>query len=153
MFLTLRAVIDFALLVVGFPALHKVSFKFSPTPQSKDLLISRLSVALFAIGSLIISAAPVVPLVGLGIVIFAFGSGFSPAARSLATTFVQQDEAGLLYTTLAITQTIGGLIAGPLLALSFRWGLSIGAEWTGIPFALVAGFFACGFIAVCFVRL
>lgn len=94
-----------------------------------------------------------VPLVALGIVIFAFGSGFSPAARSLATTFVQQNEAGLLYTTLAITQTIGGLIAGPLLALSFRLGLSIGAEWTGIPFALVAGLFACGLIAISFVRL
>ncbi|POS74150.1 hypothetical protein DHEL01_v207459 [Diaporthe helianthi] len=88
-FLTLRAVIDFVLLMVGFPALHKVSFKFSPTPQSKDLLISRLSVALFAVGSLVISAAPVVPLVALGIVVFAFGSGFSPAARSLATTFLE----------------------------------------------------------------
>jgi sugar phosphate permease len=146
-------VVDFVLLVVGFPALHRLSFSWSATPQGKDLLISRLSVTSFAIGSLIISTAPVVPLVAVGIVVFAFGSGFSPAARSLATTFVQQDEAGLLYSTLAITQTVGELIAGPLLALSFRLGLSIGSQWTGIPFALVAGFFACGFIAVCFVRL
>lgn len=119
----------------------------------KDLLISRLSVAFFTIGSLVVSAAPSVALATLGIVIFALGSGFSPATRSLVTTFCKQDEAGLLYSALAITQSIGGLVAGPLLALSFRWGLSLGHEWTGIPFALVAGLFGCGFLAVSFVRL
>lgn len=153
MLLTLRAAVNLALLLVGLPALHRVLVKHDSTSQGKDLLISRLSVALFAIGSLVISLAPVVPLVALGIVIFALGSGFSPAARSLATTFVHQDQAGLLYTALAITQTVGGLMAGPLLALSFRWGLSLGPEWSGIPFSLVAGLFACGFIAICFVRL
>ncbi|KAK0724135.1 major facilitator superfamily domain-containing protein [Lasiosphaeris hirsuta] len=151
--LTLRAAVDFALLLVGLPALHKVLITRDFSTQSKDLLISRLSVAFFATGSLVISLAPVVPLAALGIVIFAFGSGFAPAARSLATTFVHQDEAGLLYTALAITQTVGGLVAGPLLALSFRWSLGFGREWTGIPFTLVAGLFAGGFIAVSFVRL
>ncbi|KAK3349092.1 major facilitator superfamily domain-containing protein [Lasiosphaeria hispida] len=151
--LTLRAAVNLALLLVGLPALHKVLVIRDLSTQSRDLLISRLSVAFFAIGSLVISLAPVVPLAALGIVIFAFGSGFSPAARSLATTFVHQDEAGLLYTALAITQTVGGLVAGPLLALSFRWSLSLGREWTGIPFTLVAGLFAGGFIAVSFVRL
>lgn len=151
--LTLRAAVNLALLLVVLPALHKVLVKRDSGSQGKDLLISRLSVAFFAIGSLVISLAPVVPLVALGIVIFALGSGFSPAARSLATTFVHQDEAGLLYTALAITQTVGGLIAGPLLAISFRWGLSLGPQWTGIPFTLVAGLFACGFIAVSFIRL
>lgn len=92
-------------------------------------------------------------LVALGIVIFALGSGFSPAARSLATTFVHQDEAGLLYSALAIMQTAGGLIAGPLLALSFRWGLSLGPEWSGISFTLVASLFVCGFIAIFFIRM
>lgn len=153
MLLTIRAAVDLVLLLVVLPALHKVLVKRDSGSQGKDLLISRLSVALFGIGSLVISLAPVVPVLALGIVVFAFGSGFSPAARSLATTFVHQDEAGLLYTALSITQTVGGLIAGPLLALSFRWGLSLGPQWTGIPFTLVAGLFACGFIAICCIRL
>lgn len=110
--------------------------------------------AFFAIGSLAIAFAPGVPLVALGIIIFALGSGFAPAARSLATSFVRQDEAGLLYTALALAQTIGGLTAGPLLAFSFEWSLNnLGHEWTGIPFAIVAGLFACGFLAMSFVRL
>lgn len=139
--------------MVLLPALHKVLTKREVNSQGKDLLISRISVGLFAIGSLVISFAPVIALAALGIVIFALGSGFSPAARSLATTFVHQDQAGLLYTAMAIMQTIGGLVAGPLLALSFQWGLSLGHEWSGIPFTLVAGLFACGFVAICFIRL
>ena len=153
MLLTLQAAVNLALLLVGFPALNKLLVSREISTQGKDLFISRLSVAFFAIGAIVIALAPVVSLVALGIVIFAFGSGFSPAARSLATTFIPQDKAGLLYTALAITQTVGGLIAGPLLTLSFGWGLSLGHEWTGIPFALVAGLFACGFLAVSFVRL
>lgn len=153
MLLTLRAAVNLGLLLVGLPALHKVLVNRDSNAQSKDLLISYLSIAFFAVGSLVISMAPVIPLVSIGIIIFAFGSGFSPAARSLATTFVRQDEVGLLYTALAITQTLGGLIAGPLLALSFRWGLSLGPEWSGIPFTLVAGLFAGGFIAISYIRL
>lgn len=144
---------NLALLLLGLPALHKLLANNDPSSQGRDLLISQLSVAVSATGSLVISLAPAVPLVALGIVVFALGSGFAPAARSLATTFVHQDEAGLLYTALAIAQTVGGLIAGPLLAISFRWGLSLGPQWTGIPFTLVAGLFACGFIAVCLIRL
>lgn len=119
----------------------------------RDLLISRFSVGFFTLGSLAISVAPVVALAAMGIAIFALGSGFTPAARSLVTTFCHQDEAGLLYSALAIMQSIGGLVAGPLLATTFRWGLSLGKEWTGLPFAAVAGLFACGFLATSMVRL
>lgn len=121
--------------------------------SGKDLLVSRASVGLSALGSLAISAAPAAALAAMGIAIFALGSGFGPAARSLVTTFCHQDEAGLLYSALAIMQSVGGLVAGPLLALTFRWGLSLGNEWTGIPFAAVAGLFACGFLAISLVRL
>ncbi|KAK9414827.1 putative Major facilitator superfamily (MFS) profile domain-containing protein [Seiridium unicorne] len=151
--LTLRAAVNLALLLLGLPALNKLLVKYKMSTPHKDLFISRLSVAFFALGSLVISAAPVVTLAALGIVVFALGSGFAPAARSLVTTFCHQDEAGLLYSALAISQSVGGLVAGPLLAVSFRWGLSLGHKWTGIPFALVAGLFGCAFVAMTFVRL
>ncbi|OAA66693.1 Major facilitator superfamily domain, general substrate transporter [Niveomyces insectorum RCEF 264] len=151
--LTVRAAVNLVLLLVALPALNRLLATRGVSAQVKDLFISRLSVALFAVGSLAIALAPLVSLATLGVVIFALGSGFSPAARSLATTFCHQNEAGLLYTALAIAQTVGGLTAGPLLALSFQWGLHLGREWTGIPFAIVAGLFACGFLAISFVRL
>lgn len=141
------------LLLVGLPALNRLLTTRGMSIPGKDLLISRVSVGLFALGSLVISAAPAVTLAAVGIAIFALGSGFGPAARSLVTTFCHQDEAGLLYSALAIMQSIGGLVAGPLLAVTFRWGLSLGSGWTGIPFAAVAGMFACGFLAISLVRL
>lgn len=151
--ITLRAAVNLAVLLVGLPALNKLLLRRKMSPPGMDLLISRLSIAFFAVGLLVVSVAPVVILAALGIVTFALGSGFAPAARSLVTGFCRQGEAGLLYSVLAITQSVGGLIAGPLLAVSFRWGLSLGHEWTGIPFALIAGLFGCGFFALSFVRL
>ncbi|KAL1899216.1 hypothetical protein Sste5346_003139 [Sporothrix stenoceras] len=153
--ITLRAAVDLALLSIGLPLLNRILVqRYEHNAYFKDLLISRLSVAFFALGCLAIAFAPAVPLVALGIVIFALGSGFPPAARSLATSFVRQDETGLLYTALALAQTIGGLLAGPVLAFSFEWSVNhLGPEWTGIPFAIVGGLFACGFFALSFVRL
>ncbi|KIH89069.1 hypothetical protein SPBR_07098 [Sporothrix brasiliensis 5110] len=152
---TLRAAVDLALLSVGLPLFNRILVqRYTQNAYAKDLLISRLSVAFFSIGSLGIALAPVVPLVALGIIVFALGSGFPPAARSLATSFVRQDEAGLLYTALALAQTIGGLTAGPLLAFSFEWSINhLGHDWTGIPFVLVAGLFAFGFMALTFVQI
>lgn len=160
MLITLRAVVDLVLLLVGLPLLNQllagrsVANNNTQSAQAKDLLISRISVALFTLGSLTIAVAPIVSLAALGIVVFTLGSGFSPAARSLATSFCRQDEAGLLYTALALAQTVGGLTAGPLLAISFEWSLNhLGHEWTGIPFALIAGLFAFGLLAMSYVRL
>lgn len=141
------------LLLVGLPALNRLLTTRGMSILGKDLLISRVSVGLFALGSLVISVAPAVTLAAVGITIFALGSGFEPAARSLVTTSCHQDEAGLLYSALAIMQSIGGLVASPLLAVTFRWGLSLGDGWTGIPFAAVAGLFACGFIAISLVSI
>lgn len=121
--------------------------------SARDLVISRASVWLLTIGSLVISMAPIVELVALGVVLFALGSGFSPAARSLATAFVHADQTGTLYSAMGLMQSVGGLVAGPLLATSFGWALKQGREWTGIPFLLVAGLFASGALALSFIRL
>lgn len=151
--ITVRAALNLVLLLVALPALNRLLTKRGMSAPGKDLLISRLSLGFFTLGSLVISVAPAVALAATGIAIFALGSGFPPAARSLVTTFCHQDEAGLLYSALAITQSIGGLVAGPLLAITFRWGLSLGNEWTGIPFTAVAGLFACAFLATSLVQL
>jgi predicted membrane channel-forming protein YqfA (hemolysin III family) len=46
-----------------------------------------------------------------------------------------------LYTAIAIMDTIGGIIAGPLLALTFNAGLKLGGQWIGLPFLIVSVFF------------
>lgn len=151
--ITVRAAMNLALLLVGLPVLNKILVARGMSAAGKDLLIARCSVFFYAAGSLVLAVAPAAALAVLGIVVFALGSGFAPAARSLATSFCHADEAGLLYSALALTQSVGGLVAGPLLALSFRWALSLGPGWTGIPFVAVAGLYACGLLAVSLIRL
>ncbi|KAK6063334.1 ATP synthase F0 [Seiridium cupressi] len=52
--ITLRAAVNLALLLLELPALNKLLVKYKMSTPHKDLFISRLSVALFALGSLVI---------------------------------------------------------------------------------------------------
>jgi hypothetical protein len=79
-------------------------------------------------------------IVGLGI--FALGSGYNFLVRSLLASVVENDHIGMLYTMISIFETIGVLVAGPLLAMSFRTGMVWGGVWLGLPY------FAAGFLFV-----
>jgi hypothetical protein len=60
-------------------------------------------------------------IVGLGI--SALGSGYNFLIRSLLASVVETDHIGMLYTRISIFETVGVLVAGPLLAMSFRTGM------------------------------
>lgn len=51
---------------------------------------------------------------------------------------VSKHEIGLLYTIMAILDSIGALASTPLLAYSFSYGLSKGGLLIGLPFFIVA---------------
>lgn len=69
---------------------------------------------------------------GLGV--FALGSGYNILIRSLLASVVEKDNIGMLYTMMSIAETIGALVAGPLLAVSFRTGMEWGTGWIGLPY-------------------
>lgn len=73
--------------------------------------------------------------------IFACGVGFPGAARSLVTSLVHPDEVSRLYAVLAVAETVGSLIYGPMLSKAFGWGLKLGAPWTGMSFIVVAALY------------
>lgn len=54
------------------------------------------------------------------------------------TKLVPKHEIGLLYTIMAILDSIGALASTPLLAYSFSYGLSKGGLLIGLPFFIVA---------------
>jgi hypothetical protein len=60
---------------------------------------------------------------------------------------------GTLYNTIAVTETIGTIIAGPLLSMSFRRGLEMGGLWIGLPFIIAGVLFSAAAIIVYIVRL
>ncbi|KAJ6111215.1 hypothetical protein N7486_003450 [Penicillium sp. IBT 16267x] len=69
-----------------------------------------------------------------GLVLVSLSGGFSVSTRSLATSFVLPDHVGTLYSAMAISQSIGMFIAGPLFAYLFRLGMHLGNNWMGLPF-------------------
>lgn len=81
------------------------------------------------------------------------GSAFIITTRSLATSLVQIDHAGTLYSAIAIAQGIGTLISGPLFANLFRLGMHLGTVWMGLPFFQASLFFAVAVAAVWHVRI
>lgn len=85
--------------------------------------------------------------------VYTFGSGFGAAARSLITSMVDASNIGKLYTSIAVFDTLGGLIAGPALSVAFRWGMKLGGAWIGLPFLVSAVLFAFVMVIMFLVRL
>jgi MFS family permease len=78
----------------------------------------------------------------IGLVLYTLGSGFQSFARSLLSSLVKSDMVGTLFTTLAMMDTVGTLLAGPIVALVFGWSVKQDGVWRGMPFLL--SFFLCG---------
>ncbi|KAL4768063.1 major facilitator superfamily domain-containing protein [Aspergillus nidulans var. acristatus] len=149
MLLSLRAVVEFGLLLVLGSLL--LFFK-SPglfDPQQRDLLIARLSLGLIVVGLLILSLSPTVAPAILGLIVYTLGAGFQPAVMSLLASLWKASNPsnlGSLYSTVAIILAVGGVIAGPLISLMYRVGLSLGHGWVGLPYFVASGL--CAGIAV-----
>lgn len=43
---------------------------------------------------------------------------------------------GTLYTAMAVMETLGSLLAGPLVSGLFGWSMRLGGTWAGMPFML-----------------
>lgn len=77
-----------------------------------------------------------------GLVFYTMGSGFGAFARSLVSSLVESRMIGTLFTTLCMMNTIGSLIAGPIVAGTFSWSLRLGGILRGMPF--IFPFVLCG---------
>jgi hypothetical protein len=49
---------------------------------------------------------------------------------------------GTLFTTLSIMDTLGSLLAGPVIAKTFSWSMRLDGIWKGMPY--VISFIVCG---------
>ncbi|EHA52745.1 hypothetical protein MGG_15121 [Pyricularia oryzae 70-15] len=85
-------------------------------------------------------------LLGLGLSCYTLGSGFGPFARSLLSSLVEKDMVGTLYTTLSIMDTLGSLLAGPVVAGIFGWSMRLDGVWKGMPY--LVSFVLCGLASV-----
>jgi hypothetical protein len=145
------------------PAIYSVlTSKFGLNAAVKDLIVTRGSTFFNIFGALFIAISPAPGLLIIGmhrsslpffsflsipllltypfiaIIFYSFGNGSSSAARSLITALVRPDQVSRLYAVVAVLDTIGSLVSGPMLSEAYSWGLHIGGLWSGMAFILIA---------------
>ncbi|KAF2807397.1 MFS general substrate transporter [Mytilinidion resinicola] len=142
---SLRASFNLLTLVVLLPGISMLLLKWIKlAPQRGDLWISRGSIAFTVLSFLIMGFSFTPAILIWGLIFYTFGSGFSMAMRSIAVFMVggqASKDIGRLFAVVAILESCGLLISGPLIAQFFRWGMKLGNAWLGMPFLLSAALF------------
>lgn len=100
----------------------------------KDLILSRISFCFVTACFGVLVWAPSLRYVFVSLTLYTLGSGFYPFGRSLLASLVEPDMIGILFTTLAMMDTAGSLMAGPAVAWTFSWSLGLEGLWRGLPY-------------------
>jgi MFS family permease len=123
--------------------------KFKYSSAEKDLFLARFSAALLAIGTMALGISETSPLAILSFIIFALGNAYTTVGRSLLTTIGRHDMAGTLLSAMNVSASLGAVVAGPIIAVTFDWGLKQGGIWVGAPLFAVAFLYMLTFGFVC----
>jgi MFS family permease len=127
--------------------------KFALSSARKDLFLVRVSAALLTAGTLLLGVSEKSSLAILSFIIFALGNAFTTINKSLLTTFGPPEMAGTLLSAMNVSASFGAVIAGPIIAVTFDWGLKRGGICVGAPLFLVTLLYALTLGSVCVVRL
>ncbi|KAH6644271.1 hypothetical protein C7974DRAFT_300438 [Boeremia exigua] len=136
--LSFRAATNLAAVAIFLPLTNHVLLKYVRLPAHwADLWIARGSIILTAISFLIIGLAAYPALLIVGLLVYNMGTGYNAAMRSVSIHVVggqSSPNIGKLMSTIAIVESFGALVAGPLLNQLFQWGMALGDVWLGLPF-------------------
>ena len=81
------------------------------------------------------------------LIVSSLGTGYYSAIRSFVTSLVEKDEIGLLYSVIGMIDSVGTLVATPLVTIAFSFGVRRGGLLMGLPFFVVGALFAiCGVV-------
>ncbi|KAF2622854.1 MFS general substrate transporter [Macroventuria anomochaeta] len=136
--LSFRAATNLVAVALFLPLTNYVLLKHVRLPTYwADLWIARGSILLTSISFLVIGLAAHPALLVIGLLIYNLGTGYNAAMRSVSIHVVggqSSPDIGKLMSTIAIVESLGALVAGPLLNQLFQWGMSLGSVWLGLPF-------------------
>ncbi|KAF4930332.1 MFS efflux pump atnC [Colletotrichum viniferum] len=149
--LSFRAFAQLVTFVAILPVLDLfISKKLGFSARAKDFLLSRLSILFIMIFFAVLVLAPSVPVVVVGLAFYTLRNGFSSFARSLLSSLVEKDMVGTLFTTLSMMDTLGSLLAGPIVARTFSCSMRLDGIWNGMPY--VMSFAMCGLASLALFR-
>ena len=122
-------------------------------PASKgDIAVARACCLLFVFGVGIVVTAHNGSIMLLGLAVFDIATVYNVVLKSLLVVAVGESSA-MLFNCIAILETGSALITGPLVAVAFKIGLSLGGFWVGLPFVIGAGFASLAFVLLCTVTI
>lgn len=152
--ITLKGVINLITLLLILPRLSIwLSRQMSWSPGVKDLRIVQGSAWILTSGITLMAFAAIPELFISGLCLFALGWGFYSALRSLATALVSPSQVGVLNSGIGLAQSLGSLVAGPILAAAFGHGLRQGGMGMGLPYMVAATLLFMASCLTCVIRI
>ncbi|KAJ5358647.1 major facilitator superfamily domain-containing protein [Penicillium cataractarum] len=152
--ITLKGVINLITLLIILPRLSTwLSRQMSWSPAVKDLRIVQGSAWILTSGTAFMAFAAIPELFISGLCLFALGWGFYSALRSLATALVSPSQVGVLNSGIGLAQSLGSLVAGPILAAAFGHGLRQGGIGMGLPYMVAATLLFMASCLTCVIRI
>ncbi|CAI6301629.1 unnamed protein product [Periconia digitata] len=140
-----RAATNLVSVTIFIPTVNFILLKYIRLPPHwADMYLARGSVILTAASFFIMAVAFQPALLIIGLLVYNLGTGYSAAMRSIAIHVVggqTSPDVGKLMSLLAITESIGLMLSGPLLNSMFQWGMDMGSMWLGLPFLTVSFMF------------
>ncbi|KAL2262526.1 hypothetical protein VTK26DRAFT_1056 [Humicola hyalothermophila] len=139
MVVSIRSAGSLVALLVVLPAASWLCVeRLGMTGMGKDLWIGRWSGIVQIVGSLLVAVAAHGGLFSFGLIWLALGSGMTSVIRSLLNALVEEHHVGTLNSLVSLMETVGMILAGPLLAKALSVGLNLGGAWMGLPFFVAA---------------
>ena len=146
--------LDVIVFLILLPLLDKILIeRMHVLPSAKDLIMVRASAMILAFGSLLFALSSETFVLIASISVLTLGDGIEVAMRSLLTSLIPPLQVSTVYTGVAVVSGAGGIIAGPILAMTFKVGMRAGGRWLALSFYVVAALCFLILMAVCRVQL
>lgn len=113
----------------------------------------RASAIILAFGSLLFALSSQALVLIASILVLTLGDGIEATMRSLLTSLIPSQQVSTVYSGVAVVSGAGGIIAGPILAMTFKVGMRAGGRWLALPFYIMAALCFLIVMAVCCVQL
>ncbi|KAL8999223.1 MAG: hypothetical protein Q9169_001888 [Polycauliona sp. 2 TL-2023] len=146
----------FALPILNFLFSSSSSSSKSSINHSRtfDLAVLRTSLLIAAIGFFVLWQATRSWVLVLALFICGLSEAIQPANQGLATSFVTKEMNARLFTTVAVVETVGKLVGGPVQSALFKLGRREGRVGSfGVNFLASSAVFGGLFLLAVLVRL
>ncbi|USP74907.1 hypothetical protein yc1106_02181 [Curvularia clavata] len=136
--LSFRAAANLVAISVVLPLINYVLLKKLRFPAYRaDMWIACSSITLTVISFFAMGISAYPAMLVFGLLVYNMGTGYTAAMRSISIHVVggqSSPNLGKLMSTIAMAESFGAMIGGPLLNELFQLGIGLGGAWLGLPF-------------------